>query len=372
MPVEYRTEGFYQHQSTPQQIIAGSYVKLNRMQEITFEAFADTSIATATELNVFIDLYAVLHSIFSENHHVIIDDPMAITSSIINMCGHYRNFFKQLRVSTKFYLVFSLNTCEINRKMVAGYNEKFYQKTQIKQFRDIVDRNIDILNLLCKYIPGVYFIKSSVNFESSVIIADLIERLNRENGRYIPNLIISKDILPMQLTAIYPYTSYLKPIKYKGQDNSIMTPISEAIIRYRRAIWSIITDVKKTKNVDMYNLSPINLPLLFAISSFPQRNLYADGNVSTFVNICNELVGNEDIKIIPDQLDTSTYATSHITNIEQVKQKYRCLDVQYMLPFYQANAESKMIQFEDMRDDATINMINSKYFEKNPIDFGKL
>ena len=109
-------------------IIYGSYVKMDRMQKIVFETFSNTSIAEATHLNIFIDLYSTLHPIFSEHFRVNIENYTDVTSGIINMCAHYRKFFRGLGVHTSFYLIYSDNTCDFNRKFVAGYNETFLRK----------------------------------------------------------------------------------------------------------------------------------------------------------------------------------------------------------------------------------------------------
>ena len=43
-----------------------------------------------------------------------------------------------------------------------------------------------------------------------------------------------------------------------------------------------------------------------------------------------------------------------------------------MLPYYRNSPECKNIKLLNLRDDAVINQINSKYFELNPIDLTKL
>ena len=65
---------------TVENIIYGSFVKHNRLEQIVFNTFSNTSIAGATELNVFIDLYSVLKSVFSQHFRTDISDYTAITS----------------------------------------------------------------------------------------------------------------------------------------------------------------------------------------------------------------------------------------------------------------------------------------------------
>ncbi len=140
--------------------IIGSYVKYDRLSKITYDTYGGSSIASATELNVFIDLYSIMHSIFSESGQTIIDNYTSITSSIINMVGHYRAFFRKMNVRTKFFLIFSYNTCDINRKFLAEYNEVFLKKSEIKTFRKIADDNFNLMNILCPYLTDIFFIKS--------------------------------------------------------------------------------------------------------------------------------------------------------------------------------------------------------------------
>ena len=49
-------------------LLYANFVKYDRLEEIVFNTFSNTSIASATELNIFIDLYSVLHSIYSEHY----------------------------------------------------------------------------------------------------------------------------------------------------------------------------------------------------------------------------------------------------------------------------------------------------------------
>lgn len=354
------------YQCKLEDIIYGSFVKMNKMQQLTINTFSNTSIAAATELNIFIDLYSVLKSLFSESFRTIVTDYTAITSCIINMCSHYRSFFKQLSVHTKFFLIFSFNCCDINRKFVSGYNETFYAKSQIPMFNKLATDNFDLLELICPYLPDIFFIKSIRGYESASIMAYMIEKLNDGN----PNLIISKDLYPLQLTYLYPYTSYLYPIKRKGSDDSIMIPISEKY-NFRHEFWNLVATVRKfnVSNIDM--ISPINFPLFCAINRFPERNLNALGNLATARNVIQMIVGDDDIKIIPEQLYSNQTIAEHMP-ISILESRMKVLDATFILFYYRQDPESKSIQLQNLRDDAAVNMINAKFFANNPLDLNKL
>lgn len=356
------------YRTSAESIIFGSYVTKNRLQSIVYETFSNTSIAYATEVNIFIDLYSVLHQIFSKGYRTDISNTTVITSAIINMCGHYRSFFKTLGVKSTFFLVYSTNTCEINEKLVYGYNKSFKEKSQIKLFKDITDINFEILSVLCPYLEDIHFIRNTKGFEVAVIIADLIEKINDGN----PNLIISKDLYPLQLCYKYPFTSYLYPIKkydpknHTANDVSIMVPLSEKDT-YPIAFWNLLAERRKIDPSVLYDINPSNFILLESLHYFPERGMLPlAGNISSCVKIIRKLGGNQ-IQIQPEQLKYDDEINSTIP-VSIAISRYNALDVSFALPYYQADIESKSIKLQNLDDNGTVNRINSTYFEANPIN----
>lgn len=347
-------------------VIFGSYVKKSRMSKIVYDTFSGTSIAEATELNIFIDLNSTLHSIFSSKYRTVITSSTIITTSLINMCAHYRSFFRPLGVHVKFYLVYSNNTCDINEKFVYKYNCAFKEKSQIPMFKTLVEENFGLLKVLCPYLPDIFFVSSPRNYEVSVIVAHIIRRLNDGN----PNLIISNDMYPIQLCTIFPYTSILYPHKYHGEDTSIMIPLTEKD-NHREIFWNVVASKRKVKQDKMNNISPINFTLFSALTRFPERYMLPILNVDQARSIIEYFVGSEDIKITINQL----YADSKVMQavpVSIVEARYKALDVEYMLPYYEADIECNELKFENLQDDGTLQLINSKYFEKEPIDLQNL
>ena len=347
-------------------IIYGSFVKLDRLADIVYNAFSNSSIATATELNIFIDLYSVLHQIFSDNYRSMYVNYTDITSCVINMCAHYRYYFRKLSVNTTFFLVYSANCCDINRKFVSGYNENFYQKSKIPEIKKVVDDNFKLLSTLCPYLPDIHFIASQENFEVGVIIANLIESLN--DGK--PNMIISKDMYPLQLTSLYPYTTFLYPRKSKQYgDISTLISISEKP-GYREEFWTLIRDMRRIKAPKLFEISPLNYSLFLAMNMFTDRGMHALYNISHAINLIYEITNGEDVKININQLYSNTLAQKY--NIPAIEARYNAIDIPAILPYYKQSKECKEIKLLNLRDDGAINQINSKYFAANPIDVLKL
>lgn len=343
--------------------IRGSYVRYERLAQITYETYGGSSIANATELNVFIDLYSILHSIFSESGNTIVNNYTDITSAVINMVGHYREFFKRMNVRTKFFLIFSYNTCDINRKFVAEYNEVFRQKSEIKAYRKIADDNFNLMSILCPYLPDVFFIKSVRDYEVSVIISHLIDKY----GSNIPNLIISKDLYPIQLCAMHRYTSFLRPFKFRGEDTSIMISINEKQ-SFRYDFWKFVSEYRRLSISSFDNVSPLNFSLVMAMNAFPERNIKGHiCNIQGAIKIIWDMIQDAEVKILPSQLYSNEYLVKN-TPVSKIEARMNALDVGFMRAFYDNDPESKSIKLDNLRDDAAVNKINAKFFTNNPIN----
>ena len=355
-----------------EQIIYGSYVKYDTLQYLVYRTFSNSSIATATQLNVFVDLYSVLKSVFSEHGHVdlSIGNYTDLTTCLVNLCAHYRSFFKTLGVHTRFFMVFSLNTGEYYTKFVKEYNELFYNKTQIKQFKDVVSSNFQLLDLICPYLPDIHFVYSGDNYETTVLIAYLINKVNDGN----PNLIISRDIYPLQLCATFPNTSYLYPKKYHQEDRSIMVSINEKRDQFRKDFWDLYSAIRYSKSSGkispdtmskLYNLSPLNYPLLLAMNIFKERNLYSVLNIDQAINCIYDVAGTEDIKLTIDSLKLSGKINDELAS--RIEPRFHCLDYSYAYPYYANSTDVIKINLNNLQDNGKLENINSKYFSNNPM-----
>ena len=353
-------------------IIYGMYTKTEVLEKLVYDTYSNSSIQNATNLNIYVDLNSAMHALYSEHNRIVYNNITDLSSGLINMCAHYRHYFRSLSVNTRFFLINSLNTCDINRKLVPEYNNTFFAKTQITKTNKLIDNNMALLKILCPYLPGIYYIDSVQQFETSVIIAHLIETLNDGN----PNLIISRDIYPFQLTALYPYTSYLRPKKDNMHklDKSYMFPINEKP-NYREEFWNAVSkerNINKERNsTDLSKISPLNFALFCALSKLPERSLLPLSAIPAALKTVYNMVGSEDIKINYNQIMTDPNITDKYP-YGLVDARYKAIDVQYMLPYYRNTPEAKNIQLLDLEDAPAVNRISSKYYINNPLDLLRL
>lgn len=343
-----------------QYILTSNFVKYTRLSELISHMFSGSK---ATELNIFIDLYGVIKTLFSDSYRTDISDYTASTSTILNMCGHYRSFFKNLGVMTNIYLIFSYNVCEINRKFVANYNEKFYKKLQNKVIFDMLELNNNLLETLCPFLPNIYFVKSG--FESSVVIDHLIRRYSGEN----PNLIISKDLYPIQLTHLHDNTGFIKPKKLNGEDISMGISPRDRVFSIDD-FWNLVC-MARGGNMSRASITihPINFPLLSAISRFPERNMNALSNLTIGNKLISEIVGLEPIKLSVDSLVNFKPLNF---SAQIADSRHKALDVEYYRDIFDNSVEAAMIHLDNLDDTASVNAICAEYFKDNPVDLGRL
>lgn len=356
------------------QLIGSSYTRLETLNGLIYNTYGNSSIANATKLNIFLDLSSILHPLYSEHNRVIIENVTDISSTIINMCGHYRDFFRSnLGVDTRIFIIDTTNTCKINIKFVGEYNSEIIRKMQICSTTKLIRNNMKLLEILCPYLPAIYYINSPEGYEASVIIASIIERLNDPN----PNLIISHDMYPMQLCAQYKWTSYLYPKKSRLDgnivDSSWMIPVNDKP-GFREEFWRQYCITKKYSQGTyeaLCKISPINYPLLISMYPFLERSLKAVVSNSAAIKFIYSIVGEEDIKIQPIQFMNNPDLVSKYP-VAIIESRLKAMDVQYMLPLYMNSPECNNFKMIDLDDISSVNNICAKYYANNPIDLQKL
>ena len=347
--------------------MAKYFVKYKRLDQLIQYAFAGSS---ANDIDLFIDIYGIYKSILSRHYKTTITDYTAFTSTLINMCGHYRGYFKSLGVHTNIFLVSSFNIPEINSKFVAGYNKTFKDKINNKMIYDMIDQNIKLLEIICPYLPNIYFIKSE--FESSVVIYNIIKK-EKFKGRNVPSIVISSDLYPVQLTTLFDDVALIKPKKSLGEDTSeIICPKSH--LEHQNSFWRIICQEKGefSLNESTVLISSSNYVLLAALNRFPDRNFNTIVTFPRANKIISSLTNGADILVTPDMLNTIDESLLVNIPLQLVNNRYKALDVLYQDILYNESTEPMLLAFDDLEDAAAINLINDTYFTKNPIDIYKL
>lgn len=349
-------------------LIAGYQVRYQQLDILIPQAFKGSK---ANEVNLYIDLYSIYRTVFSRSYHTDIGNNFTVvTSQILNLCGHYKNYFKRIGVYAKIFLISSYNLPDYACKIIPGYNHDMVDKLCNKEVTAIITQNLELLNALCQYINHVYILSTS--FESSVLIKKIIEK-EQSNGNSNPNIIISSDLYPLQLCSMFPDTVMLCPVKFRGTDESMIT-LPNGAVGHDLSIWAMIRG-KRGQNASEQpplSISTQNLALVHALNRFPERNIKKLINMRQLEKLIGRTIGNSPIPISVDTLYEANPELYNYYPISQVEIRYRALSVNYGSNLFDESMECNTLHYEDLRDPNALQMINSQYFATNPIDLDRL
>lgn len=345
------------------QVLGTNYIRYDRLMEMVIGAFRGS---TADTINIYIDLYSMFKPLYN-NQNYNIEDYTKVTSNVINICAHYREFFRTRgKVESRFFLVYSKNTPYVNNQFYPGYNDKNIKAFNAnKLIDDMIDNNIALLETLCPYLPDIHFIKGS--FETSVMIYDLICR--NEIVDNAPHVILTRDTYAYQLVPTRDNVLIFRPKKNKGMDVSYYINKNNLLKMY--------LNERKVKIEDKYlTLMPGLLSLIMTLSSVQERNIKLLCNIKTTMNLLIEAIQsnklmngyNADINTVWNALDNTRIKIPQ-TSFEF---RFKAIDVVFQQLVFMNTPEAKGIKLVNLYDPDTVREINNKYFINNPLDLNRL
>ena len=361
----------------PEYILYGYYIKYNKLKELTLQEFANTPNANATKVNIYIDLYEMLYSLYTNK--VNINESEAISATILNLVGHLRGYFKRThRVDTKFYLIYGANNSSIQEKLIfGGYNQKGKEViSNSPKINKSISEVFDQLEILCKYIEEVYFIKVN-EVESSVVIFDRVLKEEAKDPS-IPNIIITKSISAYQIPAYTLNARIYRPFKSRGIDDSYIVNKKNCIYRYvadRRSNTQITEEMMDIVNY----LNPELISLLMTLAGIHTRGVKPIINIISSLRelykmIENRLIINGYNSIIDYPINVYRMNPALVTNKMEIASRFKGIDLRtqhmiFMQSVYYPSIEESII---DLIDDEGFRFIAGKYFSKYPIDLNNL
>lgn len=348
---------------TLEQIINTNCIRYNRLVQMVNSSFAGSN---ATVVNVYIDLYSIFKPLYKSNYDM--PDYSVITSSIINLCAHYRRFFNyNYSTYAKFYLVYSRNCPDYCVGRYRDYNAKNAYMMKVNTFvDDVIHYNLRLLELLCPYLPDIHFIKNT--FETGVIMYDLILRNKQEHPEEV-NIVLTKDSYNFQLASCAPDTVIFRPKKKAGEDLSYA-------VNYNNAIEAFIADRESTRGVKAtYGLSPELLPHVMCLSSVPNRNIRMLTTITKALSILYDAVSHYRLQ---NQYNPNPHVVWRAlgekitdklsTNDNGYTARFYNIDIRNQYLLYYNSAYRNSIQLLNLSDPNTVQAINNQYFTNNPLD----
>lgn len=235
--------------------------------------FKNTPYANSDHITIYIDINSVTKELFL--YKMPLYGANEIASSILNMVAHYRHYFRSRhKVETRFFLVDSDNVPTDVQLAYPEYNRSNLKlRMQRPDILDAVNEARDLVCMLSKYIPDVYYLpatKYEADAETSIKIMHSIlqpEELEFSEKYNAPNIIISKDVHMNLLEAKMNNVYILRPRKKDNMDiSSLITP--------ENAVEIVIGRTSLSKYPD-YNIAFSNIDIIkyYIMHGMDSRNI---------------------------------------------------------------------------------------------------
>lgn len=344
-------------------VVLGYYVKYDRLKYLIDAQFAGSN---ATEVDIYIDIKDILYRLDRHltNTHLPVKNPLILTSSIINMVAHYRNFFAtRYNCTSRFFLIDS-----IGELLACKYCSEFSVPQLSNYMIGVYNTNLEFLPLICQYIYNVQFVAVSTNVVTKALSIYDIERKNN------PSIIISKDPYIIQASA-HENFYVLVPTKKKGEDISILSNSYRACTDYVYMISKGKSGVNMTKLV----VIPVNLlPMLMAMTRVPTRSLKNIINIPTAMQRLEDIYVKPQLQYypsdIPNFLKHLLDNSPHFNKAAMIEYRYKACDATNTL-YNGYKMHPEYITYNgivNLYDPDSIKVINNEHFKDCPLDLNVL
>ena len=363
-------------------ILYGSYIRYDTLYGMTNYAFYGKCYADS--VNIFIDIYSLLKSLYRQGDNLLIKDSYVIASCMINLAIHLRAYFEtRHRVSSKIYLIYGGARNETLQELCSGYNQKNIIMEDSNQYLyGLVKDNMDVMGILCPYLYDIFFICDYKN-EFSVIASYIIDIHNgyhegmtdEELRKLPPNIIYSKEQLAYQLVASKPHTFLYRPKKKANNDASFVVTKSILYDSYRFGELDLKTSLDcKLPDVRLFSL-------LQTISGVKSRNIKGCKQTNSAIKLISECVergifanGYRYNSIIGNsQTDSALYKIIAECRLPpNLMNIFLAVDLDYNLSVYRSYAKTLELSFVNLYDPQEVRNINDKYFQLYPLDLNRV
>lgn len=330
-------------------LLLSYYIKYEKLSHLCQNRLHGISNRT---IDIYIDISDMLKQLYTVP--VYTEKRFLITSSIINVAAHYRGFFRsRYRLHTRIFLVH-------------GTNEyKYSEKIDFEKNNERIFSQLELVRILCAYIPDVYFVKKDALFP--VVAYSLI--------RVCPiktlTLVITKSKFAYQLIGgDTQNVIILRPKKTKDGDSSYIVDTNNLYYAYFDSITSTSTIDKMT------TFNPRLISLLMTLTN--TKSLSSLMPVPTAVKIVENAIVNKSIingynsdidfvyKVLCPNIEK--YAS-----LDQIKYRFLSTDLLSLFRFYANTAEAMdNTWYINCSDPKAFKEISNKYFVDNPLDVNNL
>lgn len=354
-----------------EQIVYSNFVRYDVLEKLINSHYGSLEYyKSINHLNIFIDMYSIVRRLYGDVFDV--PDPNILTSLIVNMCGHYRNFFRnKYATDTTIYIVDSNNCCNLNRKFYQGYNQGYAESVTLNEkVTKLIYHNRQLLGELCSYLPNIEYI--ATDYETGVMIKHIITTNRISGDNTSPNMIISKDIYLYQLVSDYikDDVCILRPKKYKGEDSSFIVNPYNVMYYYTKDRSTSEDTILTASNKINYGL----LSYLMCITRLPERGIKSIVSIPKIVKLLSKLI---DQNIIINGKNTDINRLSSLLFMEEENQipavtidfRFKAIDIDFQYSVFIDSVDARRYNgtLTNLYDPVSVREINEKHFSSCPI-----
>lgn len=351
-------------------IIYGSYIRYDRLFEMTKFAFYGKT--DSGDVNIYIDVYSILKSLYTRGTNIEIKDSYAIASCIINLAIHLRAYFDtRHKVASKIYIVYGGARPTNAMSQYFSYNMRNIQMEDSNSYlQQLIKDNLEVISIICPYLYNIFAVVDYEN-EFSVIASSLIDNIADRS----PNIIYSKEPLAYQLVAFKPRTFLYRPKKRSNQDCSWVVTKSTLYNAYRYAELGITKQLDTVLDVKMFSIYQ-------SIAGLKSRTILSAKNANATIKLLEEAVQNNIfstgynassiMRDSPSPFEKLCEGTN-ISHLDLIL-RFAAIDLLYQTMLYQSSPSSIGLASGviNLYNPQEIRNINDRYFQTYPLDLNRV
>jgi hypothetical protein len=342
-------------------LIYGQFIKYNKLTLLSQKELSQYP--SDKIYNIYIDLYQVLLPIY---RYYRFNNVLSITSCIVNLAIHFRNFYRKYGVYTNIFLIYSPNMSYNNTRFCPEYNNRNITKVMNNPtVSEAVSKNMELLSTIVPYLPDIYLKIGTV--EPTVIAADMISRF-ASKGFNPPSIFVSNSQYAFQLPLHAPKSVvFFKKKDKEYNDLSYSVNIFNALDTY-------IAETRK-QSVQSIGLNQRWLTGFMTLAGMPKRDIKSLMNYKSSISILKTIASGYEVispEILYETISRTMGDKIKITMLD-IANRYNCLDLGYQMQMYSLMPEAQETTYlKQLHDPDTVNSINGQYFQENPIMIDKL
>lgn len=315
-------------------------------------------------VNVFIDLYSMTTILY---RFYRFENPLSLTSCMVNAGIHYRNIFKKLGVYSNIFLVYSPTMSANNIRYCPEYNStNIMSYMNNHDLKRIIEENLQLMKIMVPYLPDIYFKYGTV--EVPVIMTDIITKFANK-GFKPPTLVVSSNPISFQIPCLCDNVKVLcqrhnKDVYEVRSDNALAMAAFYNSPKHKQVL------VDQTWVAGYYTLSRVSKRDIKALAGTSA----ALNMLSTIYHFNNALSAESLYMAFLDKYKLNLpKGLTEKTLLDAIHNRFKCFDFHHQLALYSTMPESKEKAFlAQLQDQDELLRINEKYLRSNPINFDML